>query len=267
MKRRSSATASARCPAAFIDLAGRLADVAGKVARRYFRTGVTVIGKADASPVTIADREAEARMRVLINRECPEHGIYGEEHGVERVDAEYVWVLDPIDGTKSFISGVPMFGTLIALLRRGEPILGVIDQPILRDRWLGAAGHPTRFNGAVARTRACRTLSEASLFATTPDMFRGASAASFRRLHKAVKLPRYGTDCYAYGLLASGHVDVVVEARLQPYDYLAQVPIIAGAGGILTDWEGRPLGLGSGDKVCAVGDRRQHRKVLDLLAG
>jgi inositol-phosphate phosphatase / L-galactose 1-phosphate phosphatase / histidinol-phosphatase len=255
------------CPPRFIALAQRLADAAGVVARRYFRTGVAVIGKADASPVTIADRQAESRMRAIIAREFPDHGIVGEEHGAERSDAEHVWVLDPIDGTKSFISGVPLFGTLIALVRRGRPILGIIDQPVLRERWIGAAGRPTRFCGRAASTRACGRIAEATLFATSPHMFHGADAASFERVRSTVRLPRYGSDCYAYGLLASGHVDIVIEAGLKPHDYLAQVPIIEGAGGALTDWEGRPLTLESGRRICAAGDRRLHRKVLGLLAG
>ncbi|MBL8702846.1 MAG: histidinol-phosphatase [Alphaproteobacteria bacterium] len=260
-------TAVLRCPPAYIALAERLADAAGRVARRYFRTGVAVIGKADASPVTIADREAEATMRRLIERSFPDHGIVGEEHGTVRPEAEHVWVLDPIDGTKSFISGFPLFGTLIALLHRGRPILGIIDQPILRERWIGAAGRPTRFCGKPARTRPCRALAEATLFATSPHMFHGRDLAAFERLRRSVKLPRYGGDCYAYGQLASGHVDLVVEAGLKPYDYLALAPVIEGAGGALTDWEGRALGLGSGGRICAAGDRGLHRKALRRLAG
>lgn len=265
MSRRTQA--QARCPVEFIALAERLADAAGVVARRYFRTGVEVIGKADASPVTIADRAAETAMRGLIARRFPAHGIYGEEHGVVRADAEHVWVLDPIDGTKSFICGIPLFGTLIALLHRGRPILGIIDQPILRERWVGAAGRPTRFRGKTARTRRCSGLGEATLFATTPHMFHGRDHKGFERLRRQVKLPRYGGDCYAYGQLASGHVDIVVESGLQPYDYLALVPVIEGAGGAMTDWDGKPLGLASGKRVCAVGDRRLQAAVLRALNG
>lgn len=251
----------------FIQLAHRLADAAGEIVRPYFRSGLEVIGKDDASPVTIADRDAEAAMRVLIGKAFPDHGILGEEHGAERTDAEYVWVLDPIDGTKSFISGVPLFGTLIALLHRGKPVLGVIDQPILRERWLGAAGRPTTFMGKPAHTRRCAQLGNATLYSTSPDMFKGPDAPGYAKLRGAVKLPRFGGDCYAYGQLANGHVDIVVEARLQPYDYLAMVPIIEGAGGIFTDWLGKPLGLQSDGRVCAVGDATLHKPVLELLAG
>jgi histidinol phosphatase-like enzyme (inositol monophosphatase family) len=252
---------------ALVALANRLADTAGAVVRPYFRSGLEVVGKADASPVTVADREAEAAMRALIERECPGHGILGEEHGAVRLDAEYVWVLDPIDGTKSFISGFPLFGTLIALLRGGRPVLGIIDQPVTRERWVGAEGRPTTFQGKPARTRRCAGLAQATLYSTAPDMFRDADAAAYERLRGAVKLARFGGDCYAYGQLASGHVDLVVEARLQPYDYLAQVPIIAGAGGTVTDWRGRPLGLHSDGRVAAAGDPGLHKDVLRLLAG
>ena len=251
----------------FIAFAGKLADAAGIVARRYFRAGVEVIGKDDASPVTIADRTAEARMRRMIAAQLPAHGIQGEEYGTDRADAEYVWVLDPIDGTKSFISGVPMFGTLIALVHRGRPIVGIIDQPISRERWIGATGRPTRFQGKAASTRTCKHLADAIFFTTSPTMFSGRAEKSFEKLRTTVRLTRFSTDCYAYGLLASGHVDIVIEAGLKPHDYLAQVPIIEGAGGRLTDWEGRRLGLDTGSRICAVGDPRLQKKVLGILPG
>ena len=182
-----------------------------------------------------------------------------------REDAEFVWVLDPIDGTKSFISGVPLFGTLIALTQAGQPILGVIDQPISRERWLGAAGRPTTLNGAAIRCRACAGLGAATLFATTPEMFRGPDAAAFARVSAAVKLTRFGADCYAYGLLAAGFVDLVLEASLKPYDFCAIIPIVEGAGGIATDWRGARLGLASDGRVLVAGDRRAHEAALALL--
>jgi inositol-phosphate phosphatase/L-galactose 1-phosphate phosphatase/histidinol-phosphatase len=255
------------CPQRFIDLAEKLADIAGAVARRHFRTKLRVVGKADASPVTVADRRAERAMRRAIKRAFPGHGILGEEYGPERTDAEYVWVLDPLDGTKAFISGIPLFGVLVALTRRGRPILGVIDQPVSRERWVGAIGRKTTFCGRPARTRRCKRLADATLLATSPHMFRPAEFRAFERLRKRVKLPRYGGDCYGYGLVASGHADMVVEAGLKPYDYLAQAPIFAGAGGVITDWKGRALTLDSGPRVCACGDRRLHKRVLRVLAG
>jgi inositol-phosphate phosphatase/L-galactose 1-phosphate phosphatase/histidinol-phosphatase len=257
----------AKCPAEFLNFAGELADAAGAIVRRYFRTKIKVVGKSDASPVTIADRKAEVAMRALIAKRYPSHGIVGEEYGVDRKDAQYVWVLDPIDGTKSFICGVPVFGTLIALLHCGVPVLGVIDQPIIHERWIGAAGRPTRFCGRKAATRRGQKIGDAVMFSTSPQMFSGLLASPYERLRRAVKLPRYGTDCYAYGQLACGHIDIVVEAGLKPHDFLAQVPIIQGAGGVLTDWEGKALGLESGPRICAAGDARLHREALRLLAG
>jgi inositol-phosphate phosphatase / L-galactose 1-phosphate phosphatase / histidinol-phosphatase len=217
--------------------------------------------------VTAADRAAEAAMRRLIRAHFPQHGIIGEEYGGEREDAEFVWVLDPIDGTKSFISGVPLFGTLIALTQRGKPILGVIDQPIQRERWLGGVGRPTTFNGAPVHCRECPALAAATVFATSPDMFRDGDAAAFARLAEAAKLVRFGADCYAYGLVALGFVDLVVEAGLKPYDFSAMAPIIGGAGGIATDWRGTALSLVSDGRVLVAGDRRVHETAVGLLAG
>jgi histidinol phosphatase-like enzyme (inositol monophosphatase family) len=251
---------------ALIAFANELADAAGEIVRRYFRRGVAVDDKPDMSPVTIADREAETALRARIERRFPNHGILGEEHGTVHADAERVWVLDPIDGTKSFISGVPLFGTLIALVDRGVPVLGVIDQPISRERWVGARGLRSTLNGAAISTRACPALGSATLFATTPDMFRGADAAAFQRLKSAVKLARFGGDCYAYGLLAAGFIDLVVEASLKPYDFAALVPVIAGAGGSMTDWRGGPLGLASDGRVLACGDSRLADAARGLLA-
>ncbi|HEX3501460.1 MAG TPA: histidinol-phosphatase [Stellaceae bacterium] len=253
--------------AARLTLAEALADAAGAVIRPYFRQKIAVDDKADASPVTIADREAEQAMRALIEARYPADGIFGEEFGTVRDGAEWVWVLDPIDGTKSFISGIPLFGTLVALLHHGRPVLGIIDQPISHERWRGVAGSPSTHNGNPIRTRPCPDLAAASLFATAPDMFRGADAAAFARLKAAVKLTRHGGDCYAYGLVASGFIDCVVEASLKPYDYCAMVPIIEGAGGVFTDWQGKPLGLRSDGRVLAAGDRRVHEAALSVLAG
>jgi inositol-phosphate phosphatase/L-galactose 1-phosphate phosphatase/histidinol-phosphatase len=250
----------------FLDLANDLADAAGAAIRPYFRNKLTVDDKADRSPVTIADREAELAMRRLLAARFPDHGIIGEEFGRERDGAEFVWVLDPIDGTKSFISGVPLFGTLIALCRRGRPILGIIDQPISGERWVGAAGRPSLYNGAPVHCRPCAALADATLFATSPDMFRGEDAAAFARVAGAAKLVRFGADCYAYGLVALGFVDLVIEASLKPYDFSAMLPIVEGAGGTASDWRGEALSLASDGRVVIAGDRRAHAAALALLA-
>jgi inositol-phosphate phosphatase/L-galactose 1-phosphate phosphatase/histidinol-phosphatase len=253
-------------PQSYITLAHELADAAGEIIRGYYRTPVAIVDKSDESPVTVADRDSEAAMRKIINAKAPSHGIYGEEWGIENPDAEWVWVLDPVDGTKAFISGVPTFGTLIALLHNGVPVLGVINQCISHERWLGVAGQPTTLNGKEIKVRACPELKLASLFATAPEMFKGADLTAWETLRAQVKLPRYGADCYAYGLLACGFVDLVAEASLQPYDYCSLVPIVEGAGGIMTDWQGNRLGLKSDGRVVAAGDRTLHAAALKVLA-
>jgi len=260
-------SAAGACPPELVALANDMADAAGAVARHYFRTPIAIDTKPDSSPVTIADRESEAAMRALLGQRAPGHGIYGEEMGASRTDAEFVWVLDPIDGTKAFITGKPSFGILIALLHRGVPVLGIIDQPVTRERWLGAAGRPTTLNGQPARVRAGAALDKAVLYATAPEMFKGADAAAWETIRRKVGLVRYGADCYAYGLLASGFVDLVIEASLQPYDYCALVSVIAGAGGIITDWHGGALGLASEGRVVAAGDARLHAQALVALTG
>ena len=252
-------------PAELVALANSLADAARPIAARYFRTPVTVDDKSDASPVTIADREAEAAMRAILNQEVPAHGVYGEEHGIERADAEYVWVLDPIDGTRAFITGLPIWGTLIALLHRGVPVLGVIDQPILKERWLGAASQSSTFNGQPIKVRACPTLDRAYMYSTSPIMFSGDVSRKHAALADAVKLFRWGGDCYAYGLLASGHVDLVVENALKLYDFAALVPVIKGAGGQITDWRGKELDMTSDGSVLAAGDAAVHRAAARIL--
>jgi inositol-phosphate phosphatase/L-galactose 1-phosphate phosphatase/histidinol-phosphatase len=252
-------------PARFVMLAHRLADAARPISSRYFRTPVSIDDKSDASPVTIADREAEAAMRMILGQEVPEHGIYGEEHGVERADAEYVWVLDPIDGTRAFITGLPIWGTLIALLHRGVPVLGVIDQPILNERWLGVTEEPSTLNDRPIRVRACPALDRAYMYSTTPIMFSGDSERRHAALVAAVKLFRWGGDCYAYGLLAAGHIDLVVENQLKLYDFAALVPVIKGAGGRATDWRGRELDMASDGSMLAAGDPGLHHAAVRLL--
>jgi inositol-phosphate phosphatase/L-galactose 1-phosphate phosphatase/histidinol-phosphatase len=253
--------------AELVALAQSLADAARPIAARYFRTPVTVDDKSDLSPVTIADREAETAMRTLLAKQAPSHGIFGEEHGAERTDAEYVWVLDPIDGTKAFITGLPIFGTLIALLHRGVPVLGIIDQPILKERWLGAAGRPSTLNDRPIKVRACGSLDKAYMYSTAPLMFPGPIAKRHEALAEKVKLFRWGGDCYAYGLLASGHVDLVVENSLKLYDFAALAPVIKGAGGLITDWQGRELDMHSDGSVLAAGDPAIHRAASAILAG
>jgi inositol-phosphate phosphatase / L-galactose 1-phosphate phosphatase / histidinol-phosphatase len=246
--------------------ATRLADAAGAVVRKYYRAPLAVETKADASPVTAADREAEQVLRALIRATYPDHGIEGEEFPGERLDAEFVWRLDPIDGTKSFVVGRPLFGTLIALTRAGQPILGVIDQCILGERWLGAAGQGSTWNGQPIRVRSCAALKDAVLSLTSPQMFSAPERAAIARLEGAVRFPVYGGDCYAYGLLAMGFIDLIVEADLDVHDFMALVPVLEGAGGIVTDWQGAPLTVASDGRIVAAGDSRVHEGALKLLS-
>ncbi len=258
-----------------IALAGALANAAGEVIRPFFRGAFALEDKADASPVTEADRAAEAAMRRLIEAEYPRDGIIGEEYGVKEGATGRTWVLDPIDGTTSFISGRPIFGTLIALLEEGWPVLGVLDQPIARERWVGAAGKPTLFNNAPVKTRSCRDLAAASFATTSPHLFSDAQVPHFLALASKIARRRmvYGGDCYNYGLVAAGHIDIVVEAGLKIYDFAALVPIVEGAGGTMCDWAGEPLNLhsgadsgsGSGASVIALGDPARLEDVLEAL--
>ncbi len=243
-----------------------MADAVRPVSMRYFRSDMGIDSKADNSPVTIADRQAELVMRQMIEAAFPEHGIIGEEHGIKDADAEFVWVLDPIDGTQAFATGKPLFGTLIALLVADKPVLGIIDMPALKERWVGVHGQPTQFQGKPARTRACNRLSDAWLYATSPQMFVPQRFQQFENLRASCRRSIYGGECHAYGLLSSGWVDVVCEDTLETYDYAAMIPVIEGAGGVISDWQGKALSTGSEGHVVAVGDPALHEAVIEALA-
>lgn len=245
------------------EFAVNLARSVRPLLRQHFRSSLAVSLKADSSPVTIADREVEAVLRTAIREHFPEHAQLGEELGGD-IGAGWSWVVDPIDGTKSFICGVPLFGTLIALLYAGVPQLGVIDMPILDECWVGDS-KSTSWNGKPVITSGCEELGSARLFATSPDVFVGAEQAAFERVSNSVALRRYGGDCYLYGLLASGCCDLVIEADLKLYDVMALVPVVEGAGGVITDWSGRPLRQGFDGRVVAAATLPLHRAALDLL--
>ncbi len=247
----------------------QLATASGETILPFFRTSLGIDDKGSSGrfdPVTAADRAAEQVMRALIKRTFPEHGIIGEEFGEERSDAEYVWVLDPIDGTKSFISGMPVWGTLIALTRLGEPVFGMMHQPFMRELFSGDGG-AARYRGPGGRrdlrVRACNALEDAILFTTSPLLMNEADRGIFSEVEKTVRLSRYGGDCYAYCMLAAGHVDLVIETELKPYDILPLIPIITGAGGVVTSWDGGPAA--NGGRVIAAGDKRVHEAALKRL--
>ena len=252
----------------FSAFVNELASLSGETILPFFRTALSITDKGNGQfdPVTAADHAAETAMRTLIRRTFPEHGVIGEEFGPDRADAEYVWVLDPIDGTKSFMSGMPAWGTLIALTRFGEPVFGMMNQPFIGERFSGdglAANYRGPAGDRDLRVRACATLADAVLFTTSPLLMNGADRNAFGRVEAAVRLSRYGGDCYAYCMLAAGHVDLVIETGLKPHDIIPLVPIIAGAGGVVTTWEnGPPM---AGGRIVAASDKRVHAAALELL--
>ncbi|HKR17401.1 histidinol-phosphatase [Rhizorhapis sp.] len=249
-----------------LQLAQRLADAAGDAIRPFFRARFDIETKGDLSPVTQADRAAEAAMRSILEKERPQDGIIGEEYGNVREDAAHVWVLDPIDGTRSFIAGRPIFGTLVALMQEGWPVLGLIDQPISRERWIGRTGDATTLNGQPIRTRPCRALDQAILASTGPQYFPGCTGEHFSILAGQCRDAVWGGDCYNYALLATGHVDIVAEAGLKLYDIAALVPVVEGADGHMCDWQGNPLDRDSKGDVVAMGDIARMDDILEALA-
>ena len=250
--------------AALSAFAERLADAAAEITLRHFRADMTVDNKEKTGfdPVTIADRGAEDAIRALIETTYPDHGIEGEERPPRPAEGPFTWILDPIDGTRSFICGVPTWGTLIALLYEGRPVIGVIDQPYLKERYVGSP-LGTTLNGNTIRTRACTGLSDAVMSTVDPDLFQDGERAVFDTLKTRSKLIRYSLDCYAYAILSAGHFDLILETRMKPYDIMALVPVIRGAGGMVTDWSGNEPGPDG--RLVALGDPGMAAEVLPLL--
>lgn len=249
-------------------LGARLAEAARAETLSRFRTGIGYDAKADISPVTAADRAAEKVMREMIADARPDDGIFGEEFGVSNPDAETVWILDPVDGTKAFITGKPIYGTLIGVVRGGKAIAGVMDAPVTGDRWTGGVGRPSLFNGEKISVRTGRAMTEAWLTCTTPQMFKGKHLERFNALMAAVGYTTFGNECQGYGQLACGWMDLVCEDDLAPYDYAALIPIIEGAGGICTGWAGEPLTFGAVGKhaVIAAATPALHKAAVGILS-
>ncbi|MEM7780325.1 MAG: histidinol-phosphatase [Pseudomonadota bacterium] len=252
-----------------VEFANRLADEAGSVIRPLFRSDFEAETKADSSAVTEADRSAEAVIRKIIEEERPDDGIIGEEYGTHNEGAGRQWVLDPIDGTQSFVAGRPIFGTLIALMQDGWPVLGIIDQPILRERWVGRIGEGTTFNGKPVKTRHCAAVEGMSCATTSPHCFDADQSDAWLNIvtnaYPKMPFPIYGGDCYNYAMLASGHIDLVMEAGLKIHDYAALVPVVEGAGGMMSDWQGNPLDAESDGTVIALGDPARLEDVLAAM--
>jgi histidinol-phosphatase len=252
----------------FSSFVDQLAAVSGETILPFFRTALAIENK-DAGgfdPVTAADRAGENAMRALIRKTFPSHGIQGEEYGAERSEAEYIWVLDPIDGTKSFIAGMPAWGTLIGLMRFGEPVFGMMHQPFIGEKFSGDGG-AAHYRGPAGnrdlRVRECAGLAEALLFTTSPLLMNEADRTIFRRVEDKVKLSRYGGDCYAYCMLAAGQIDLVIETEVKAHDIMPLIPIITGAGGIVTTWENESAQAGG--RIVVAGDERVHEAALKIL--
>ncbi|MEM5583045.1 MULTISPECIES: histidinol-phosphatase [unclassified Roseibium] len=247
----------------------QLADAAGSAIMPHFRQSFDIDNKWDTGfdPVTIADRNGETAMRELINRTYADHGILGEEHGPENLDADQVWVLDPIDGTRAFITGLPTWGTLIGLRTHGKPSLGMMAQPYIGERFFGDCDTAWYRGPLGSRTLGSRSrdrLDDATIFTTTPALFNETERQAFDRVEAQVQLSRYGTDCYAYCMVAAGLGDAVIESGLQAYDIVALVPIVEGAGGVVTTWTGGSPA--DGGQIVASGDPRFHDILLRELA-
>lgn len=250
----------------FGDFFHKAADTAGEVALHYFRQVISVDEKEDKSPVTEADRKIEERLRELIAKTFPTHGIYGEEFGVENIDAEFVWVIDPIDGTKSFATGRPLFGTIIGLLHFGKPVMGLIDQAFTKERWLGVTGQFATHNKNPIHVAAPRkTLAESRLYTGSIDMFKGENFDKYLELCRSSKWTQYSCDCYACGLLAMGWADVWAEQCLKLYDVAGVVPIISGAGGFISDWQGRPIDIDFNGFAVAASSKDLAMQALKIL--
>ena len=249
-----------------VPFALQLADAARAIVLRNYRQPLSIEHKRDLTPVTETDKEIERVVRTRIAARFPGHGVRGEEFPDTPGDGVHTWVLDPIDGTKGFITGKPLFGTLIALVQESGPVLGVIDMPVLAERWLGVRGSTTVLNGAVCATSPVTTLADATIYASSPDMFSDAQRERFDGLSSRTRFRCFGADCYAYGLLASGHTELVVEADMHPHDYMALVPVVENAGGVMSDWSGEALTLDSDGTVLAAANPALHRVALASLA-
>ncbi len=253
-----------------IDFANYLADISEEIAIKYFRVPNGEIVKEDFSPVTQADQEIEALLRIEIAAKYPNHGIIGEEYDAINPDADYQWIIDPIDGTSSFIIGRPTFGTLIALCYKGESKVGIINQPITKERWLGVDGQGAWLNGKPIKSRKCNEIKDAIISTTSDFFFAPDDLVKFKEVATQAKYQRfggvvYGADCYGYALLASGFLDIIIEPELKIFDFAALIPIIKMAGGAIGKWDGSPLELKSNVKLIACGDKELFKKVVAVM--
>ena len=249
-----------------VSFANHLSDESSKIIKKYFRKSLNVVNKEDESPVTIADKNTELKIRELISKKYPNHGILGEEFKNKDTESEYLWVIDPIDGTRSFIAGHKDFGTLIALLQNKKPIIGIINCPIHKERWVGIKGQQTTMNGKVIHTSEKHDLGQSYLSTTGLYMFKNDSfKKGFDTIKDKTKYHRFGGDCYNYGLVASGFIDIVIENMLKVHDYMALIPVIEGAGGKITDKFGKVINFDSDGSVVVSANEKLHTQLIDII--
>ncbi len=247
--------------------ATEMAHIAAEAARGYFRGRLGIEFKADESPVTQADRGIETRVRAYLGRHCPDHGIYGEEQGKSGLDRRHVWVIDPIDGTRSFLSGHPLFGFLLGHLIEGTPRIGLIGMPALGETYVGLPEQGASRDGQAIRVSRQTDPDRAILYVNEPERLYRDQPRVFDRLLRFGQTRRFGYDCYQYALLAAGHVDAVVDYGLEPYDFLPVLPVVQAAGGVMTDWDGAPLTLHSSGRVIAAATPELHAALLKRVNG
>ena len=242
-----------------------LADESAKIIKKYFRTSLSVDKKEDETPVTIADKNTELKIRELIQENYPDHGILGEEYEEKNINSEYLWVIDPIDGTRSFIAGHKDFGTLIALLHNNKPIIGVINCPMHKERWVGVQGMKTLLNGEEVKTSNITSLNKSYVVTSGLYFNNDNLRKGFEKIIEKTKYHRFGGDCYMYGMLASGLVEIVIEDTLKAYDYMALIPVIEGAGGKVSDKYGKTANIHSGGSIVASANSHLHKQLIDII--
>ena len=253
--------------AELVSHAVKIAELANKAARGYFRGRLGVEFKSDESPVTQADKGVEAQVRAYLEQHFPDHGIFGEEHGFEGQNRREVWIIDPIDGTRSFLSGHPLFGFLLGHLIDGKPDIGVIGMPAIDEVFIGVSGQGATMNGKEITTSNQTRLDQSILFVNEGDKIYRDHPALFAQLMQSGQTRRFAYDCYPHALLAAGHVDAVIDYDLQPYDFLPVLAVIEAAGGVMTDWDGKPLDLNSDGQVISAATPELHAEMLEMVNG
>jgi histidinol phosphatase-like enzyme (inositol monophosphatase family) len=253
--------------AEYQNFAGQLADTSRKIIREAAQKPFDLEIKPDSSPVTEVDKAVERAIREQIAQRFPDHGILGEEYENTGKDAEFKWIIDPIDGTLPFLAGLPVFGTLIALVQGDAPVLGIIEMPMTAERWVGCHGQPTTRNDRPVRVRPCSDLKTALMTTSNPSFYSEQDLPALTRMTAATRWCVYGGSCMAYAQVASGRIDVGIEVNYDIHDYLALVPVLKGAGGVITDWDGHDLTIHSKDRFVAAGDARIHEQTLRVLVG